>query len=77
MSRLLKSPEAENDLEEIWWYIAQDSPESADRLLDRIQEICLTLAAFPQMGASRAELKANLRSHPVGNYIDFLFSSGR
>jgi len=44
MPRLLKRPEAENDLEEIWWYIAQDSPKNADSFLDRIQESCLALA---------------------------------
>ena len=73
MPRLLKRPEAESDLEEIWWYIAQDSPHNADRFLDRIQERCLALADFPQMGTSRDELKAGLRSQPVGNYLIFYF----
>jgi toxin ParE1/3/4 len=73
MPRLLKRPEAERDLEEIWWYIAQDSPLSADRLLDRIQENCLALANFPLMGTSRDELIAGLRCQPVGNYLVFYF----
>lgn len=73
MPRLLKRPEAESDLDEIWWYIAQDSPHNADRLLDRIQERCLALADYPQMGTSRDELKAGLRSQPVGNYLIFYF----
>ena len=57
MPRLLKRPEAESDLDEIWWYIAQDSPNNTDRFLDRIQERCLALASFPQMGINREELK--------------------
>ena len=73
MSRLLKRPEAETDLEEIWWYIAQDSPNNADRFLDRIQEVCLSLANFPNMGTSRNELKSGLRSHTIGNYLVFYF----
>ena len=73
MPRLLKRPEAENDLEEIWWFIAQDSPDNADRLLDRIQESCLALADFPKLGVSREELKTDLRSQPVGNYLIFYF----
>ncbi len=73
MPRLLKRPEAENDLEEIWWYIAQDSPKNADSFLDRIQESCLALADFPKMGTSRNELKMGLRSQPVGNYLIFYF----
>jgi len=73
MPRLLKRPEAESDLEEIWWYIAQDSPHNADRFLDRIHESCLALADYPQMGSSRNELKTGLRSQPVGNYLIFYF----
>lgn len=73
MPHVLRRPEAESDLDEIWWYIAQDNPHNADRLLDRIQERCLALADFPQMGTSRDDLKAGLRSHPVGNYLIFYF----
>lgn len=71
MPRLLKRPETESDLEEIWWHIAQDSPNNADGFLDRIQETCSALADHPQMGVSRAELTINLRSQPVGNYLIF------
>lgn len=70
---LLIRPEAENDLEEIWWFIAQDSPDNADRFLDRIQETCLALSGFPKLGASREELITDLRNHPVGNYLIFYF----
>ena len=73
MPRLLKRPEAEYDLEEIWWYIAQDSPHNADKFLDRIQESCLGLANFPHMGTTRDELKAGLRCQPVENYLIFYF----
>lgn len=73
MPRLLKRPEAESDLEEIWWYIAQDSPHNADRFLDRIQERCLALADFPQMGVKRDELKTGLRSQPISHYLIFYF----
>jgi toxin ParE1/3/4 len=58
---LLKRPEAESGLGEIWWYIAQDGPHNADRFLDRIHERCWALADFPQMGTNRDELKAGLR----------------
>lgn len=73
MPRLLKKPEAENDLDEIWWHIAQDNPHNADKFLDRIEERCWALADFPKMGISRDELKAGLRSQPVGNYLIFYF----
>ena len=71
MSRVLKRPLAEADLDDIWLYIAQDNPDAADRLLDRIDEQCRTLAQFPKMGKSRDELTPDLRSFPVGKYLVF------
>ncbi len=73
MPRLLKSPQAEIDLENIWLYIAQDSPKNADRFLDLIQEKCELIADFPSLGESCAELIDGLRSFPVGNYLIFYF----
>lgn len=67
MSQILRRPQADKDLEEIWWYIALDNADVADRFLDKIQERCLTLAPFPSIGISREELMPNLRSFPVGN----------
>jgi toxin ParE1/3/4 len=73
MPRLLKKPEAESDLDDIWFYIAQDSPNNADSFLDRIEESCWALAGFPNMGTARDDLIKGLRSHAVGNYLIFYF----
>lgn len=73
MPCVLKRPQAEADLGDIWWYIAQDSLQSADRFLDRIHEKCLLLAEFPQMGVVQDELKPHLRSFSVGHYLIFYF----
>lgn len=37
MLRINKLPAAETDLDEIWWYIAQDNPGNADKLLDELE----------------------------------------
>ena len=50
MLRIIKHPEAENDLDEIWLYIAQDNPDNADKLLDEIEETSRKLARFADMG---------------------------
>jgi len=71
MLRVLKSPEAENDLDEIWWYIAQDNPDNADKLLDEIEKISLQLAQFKNMGRNRDELHPGLQSFPIGKYLLF------
>lgn len=67
MPQVLKRPQAETDLDDIWWHIAQDNPDAADRLLDTIDERCRTLAQFPYIGTGRDDLLPNLRSLPVGN----------
>ena len=69
--RILKRPEAENDLEEIWLYIAQDNIDGADKLLDEIEKTSQKLAQFADMGRNRDELHPGLRSFPVGKYLIF------
>lgn len=71
MPRLFIRPRAENDLEEIWWYIAQDNLQNADQFLGLIEETCKLISDHPNMGEARNELLKNLRSFPVGNYLIF------
>lgn len=71
MPKVLRKPQAEADLIEIWIYIAQDSPTSADKLLDEINEKSQTLAESPFVGKARDELGPNIRSFPIGNYVLF------
>ncbi len=71
MARLFIRPQAENDLDEIWLYIAQDNPQNADKFLDLIQETCVVISGYPSMGEVRDKLLAGLRSFPVGNYMVF------
>jgi plasmid stabilization system protein ParE len=69
MSTLIISPEAEQDLLDIWLYIAEDSPVNADRFLDRLEEKALKLSEFPQIGTDRPELASDLKSFPVERYV--------
>ena len=71
MLRILRSPEAENDLDEIWWFIAQDNPGNADKLIDEIESTSRKLARFKSMGRNRDELHPGLQSFPVGKYLIF------
>ncbi|KAF0233568.1 MAG: plasmid stabilization system [Desulfovibrionaceae bacterium] len=71
MPGILARPQAQADLDDIWWYIAQDNPDSADRFLGEIEQRCNALLQFPRMGVSRDELMPLLRSLAVGNYIIF------
>lgn len=71
MSKVLRKPQAEADLIEIWTYIAQDSPTRANKLLDEIDEKLRTLAQSPFIGKARDELAPKIRSFPIGNYMLF------
>ncbi len=69
MPELIISPEAESDLLEIWFYIAQDSPVNADRFLDKLEEKALKLCEFSEIGLDRPELAEGLQSFPVDHYL--------
>jgi|TARA_B110000090_G_C13304793_1_gene417210 toxin ParE1/3/4 len=69
MLTLIKSPTSEEDLIDIWLYIAEDQPVNADRLLDRLNEAMIKLTEMPKMGVERSELIKGLRSYPLGKYI--------
>lgn len=43
----------------------------ADRVVDGIGEKFDVLAKFPNVGRSRADLRSDCRSLPVGNYLLF------
>jgi toxin ParE1/3/4 len=60
---------AEDDLVDIWLYIAEDNPRAADALLDNIDRKCDLLAQNPQLGQARPDIAPELRYFPVGNYL--------
>ena len=61
---------AEQDLEDIWSYVAEDaSPATADRLIDAIVDRFDLLAEQPRMGRLRPEFGAGVRSFSVENHV--------
>lgn len=69
MARFTRSAAAEDDLIDIWRYIAHDNPVAADSLLDKIDEACDYLAKYPDMGPARPDLAPELRYFVVGRYL--------
>jgi toxin ParE1/3/4 len=70
-AKILRRLRAEDDLIEIWLFIASNNEAAAEQFLQRIEYALKTLAENPQAGRARPELGATLRSFPVGNYIIF------
>ena len=71
MPRIVRTSRAEEDLLEIWRYIADDNPGAADRVLDAIAAACKVVAENPAAGRLREELAPRVRSFTVGNYLVF------
>jgi toxin ParE1/3/4 len=64
-----RTARAEEDLIEIWNYIAPDNLVAADRVLDRIETVCERLAENPRMGPARPDLAQGLRYFVSGSYL--------
>ena len=56
MSRYILSQEARNDLREIKNYIAEDSIEAAQRLINEFRQAFRTLSKTPGIGHTRGDL---------------------
>jgi toxin ParE1/3/4 len=69
MKRVRVTRDAERDLDEIWLYIARDSVDAANRLVDQITARFPLFGTHPEMGRVRDELKQGIRSHAVDNYV--------
>jgi toxin ParE1/3/4 len=71
MGLIIQSPDARNDLIEIWLYIAQENQAAANRLIASIEEKLNLLSDSPQMGQTREDLAPLIRSFPVSKYLLF------
>jgi toxin ParE1/3/4 len=71
MARYRISPLAEQDLEAIGDFIAQDNPHRALTFIIELREQCAKVAASPKAYRLRPELGDNIRSSAYGNYVIF------
>jgi toxin ParE1/3/4 len=60
--RFSRTAQAEEDLIDIWSYIAADNVRAADRLLDTLDEKSQLLADNPGLGVERPEITPDVRS---------------
>ncbi|WP_040764357.1 type II toxin-antitoxin system RelE/ParE family toxin [Novipirellula maiorica] len=71
MARLIVAPSAQQDLSDIYDYIARDKPIAAANWVEKIEEKCKLIAATPELGERRPEYGADIRSSVVGRYVIF------
>ncbi len=55
-ARVQFTPQATEDLDAIWWVIAEDNRDAADRVEKEILATCHRLAKHPQMGTKRQDI---------------------
>ena len=67
--KLIISARAQNDLDAIAEYIAQDNLPAAERLIGRLADKFDRIRANPGIGSPRSELMRDLRGHAFGRYI--------
>jgi len=69
MMRVLIRPKADDDLEEIYAWIARDDPAAAERHIRRLVAAALGLRHYPERGTARPEIGEGARSLVVVRYL--------
>jgi plasmid stabilization system protein ParE len=70
MPEYVLSPDALQDLQVVWDFIASDNVLAADKLEDEFFEAFEMLAEWPRMGHTRSDLtERDVRFWPVGSYL--------
>ena len=69
MNEFVLHPEAYADLVEIWEYIAADSLDSADRVVEEIFPAIHSLVPFPYVGHERRDLTRRPLRFQIGSYL--------
>jgi toxin ParE1/3/4 len=66
---LVWTPQAREDLIEIYTYIGLDNPSAAERVFDAIEAKTESLVEYPRMGVKRAEIRPSTRILIEGPYL--------
>ena len=60
---------AREDLITTWAHTAEDKPQAADRVLDRLEEAANRLVENPQIGPARDDIRPGLSYLVSGSYL--------
>ena len=72
--KVIIDPQAKLDLKEIFIYVAMnDSVQSADKLLDALEETCYKLEKFPERG----HIPPELRQTGIKSYLEIHYKPYR
>lgn len=71
MKRIIRRPKAEQDLGEIYDWIADSSISNADQYIERIISTIGKLVDMPNIGSHRLPSFPDIRSFPIGSHLIF------
>jgi len=71
LTKLIISPEARQDLQDIGDYIAYNNPIAAVSFVVKLEQRCSDIAQHSGLGRNRSNLQSGLRSFAEGNYLIF------
>jgi plasmid stabilization system protein ParE len=74
MSQVFLALSAKTDLLEAWSYIADQSVDAADHVLDVIDKEAQTLALQPLMGRARPDLHPDIRYGPTSSSYNLYYT---
>jgi len=63
------TPQAREDLIDIYTYIGLDSPSAAERIFDAVVAKVESLAAYPRLGVRRTDVRPSTRILIEGPYL--------
>jgi len=63
------TPQAREDLIEIYTYIGLENPSAAERIFDAIQAKAELLAGYPRLGVKRPDIRQSTRILIEGPYL--------
>jgi toxin ParE1/3/4 len=69
MNICLISPNASQDLDEIFDYFASRNVDAGERFVIAFEKKCEHLLQFPNIGKSYQDIEPSLRGVPIENYI--------
>jgi toxin ParE1/3/4 len=74
VGKFFLSPEALEDLDVIWTYIAEDNAEAVDRVLNAAYGTCKNLADNPELGRLRKvpEITSGIHSFVITEYPNYV-----
>ena len=75
MPRIIRSLQALTDLDGIFDFVAESSPQNAEVLIRAFQDRFQILASNPAMGRLRPELADRLRSWNLHRFVIFYFAA--